>query len=42
MQASVASADCPTFDQVLVTVSPKVIAGVSADTTRICSDEEPN
>ncbi|MEZ4772224.1 MAG: PKD domain-containing protein [Bacteroidia bacterium] len=40
VQASVASADCPTFDRVLVTVSPKVVAGVSADTTRICSDEE--
>ncbi|MDX2250550.1 MAG: PKD domain-containing protein, partial [Bacteroidia bacterium] len=39
VQVSVASADCPTYDQVLVTVSPKVEAAASADTSRICAGE---
>jgi gliding motility-associated-like protein len=33
---SVASNDCPTTDQVLVTVSPKVIAKAVTDTSRFC------
>ena len=35
VEASIAG-DCPTTDQVLVTVAPAVRAGITADTTRIC------
>ena len=38
VQASIAG-DCPTTDQVLVTVSPKVEASLSADTTQFCEGE---
>ncbi|MEL6606314.1 MAG: PKD domain-containing protein, partial [Cyanobacteria bacterium J06614_10] len=38
VQASIAG-DCPTTDQVLVTVSPKVIAAIAADTTRFCEGD---
>lgn len=33
------SGDCPTTDQVLVSVSPAITAGIAADTTTICSGE---
>ena len=36
VKASVASDDCPTTDQVLVTVSPKVEADISVDTIQFC------
>lgn len=38
VRASIAG-DCPTEDEVLVTVNPKVDASVSADTTRFCAGE---
>ena len=38
VQASIAG-DCPTTDQVLVTVSPRVDASLSADTTQFCEGD---
>lgn len=38
VEASIAG-DCPTTDQVVVTVAPKVEAGITADTSRICKGE---
>jgi len=38
VRASIAG-DCPTEDEVLVTVSPKVVAKVSADTTQFCAGD---
>ena len=39
VKTSIASNDCPTFDEVLVVVNPKVEASISADTSRICEGE---
>ena len=36
VKASVASDDCPTTDQILVTVSPKIEARILADTMQFC------
>ena len=40
VKVSVASDDCPTTDQVFITVSPEVIAEITADTTRICEGDQ--